>query len=315
MAHGGSTKAVYAALAGNLAIAVVKFGAAFFTGSSAMLSEAIHSTVDTANQGLLLFGMHRAARPPDHRHPFGHGMELYFWAFVVALLIFSLGGAVSVYEGVRKVLHPEPVENAWVNFVVLGLSACFEGYSFSVAWREFRAAYAGDISVFDAVQRSKDPSIFVVLMEDGAALIGLAIAFVGLAVAVWLELPMFDGIASVAIGALLILAALFLVRETRSLLTGESASRRVIDRARAILRGDPRVVMVEEVLSMHLGPSDILLAVTIDFRDDLPGGAIEAAAIELSAEIEHAVPEITRVFLRPRRFSAAITPQMMPRSR
>ena len=139
MAHGGSTKAVYAALAGNLAIAVVKFAAAFFTGSSAMLSEAIHSTVDTSNQGLLLFGMHRAARPPDRMHPFGHGMELYFWAFVVALLIFSLGGAVSVYEGVHKVLHPEPVENAWVNFAVLGASVVFEGLSFRVAWKEFRA--------------------------------------------------------------------------------------------------------------------------------------------------------------------------------
>src|ERR671928_866231 len=167
MAQSGSRRVIYAALAGNLAIAVTKFAAGLWTGSSAMLSEAIHSAVDTGNQGLLLYGLRRAARPPDPRHPFGHGMELYFWAFVVALLIFSLGGAVSVYEGVRKILHPEPVENAWVNFVVLGLSACFEGYSFSVAWQEFRVAHAGEMSVLDAVERSKDPSIFVVLMEDG----------------------------------------------------------------------------------------------------------------------------------------------------
>jgi cation diffusion facilitator family transporter len=301
MAHGGSTKAVYAALAGNLAIAVVKFAAAFFTGSSAMLSEAIHSTVDTSNQGLLLFGMHRAARPPDRTHPFGHGMELYFWAFVVALLIFSLGGAVSLYEGVRKVLHPEPVENAWVNFAVLGASAVFEGLSFRVAWKEFRTTHAGDVSVLDAVGRSKDPSIFVVLMEDGAALVGLAIALVGLGVAYGLDAPVFDGVASIGIGLLLIAAAVVLVRETRSLLTGESASPRLLEQVRKELTSDPNVVAVEEILSMHLGPNEVLLAVTLDFRDDLPSGAIEEAAAALSVGIERRHPQVTRLFMRPKR--------------
>jgi divalent metal cation (Fe/Co/Zn/Cd) transporter len=206
---------------------------------------------------------------------------------------------------VRKILHPEPVEDAWVNFVVLGASAVFEGLSFRVAWQEFRAAHAGDFSVIDAVQRSKDPSIYVVLIEDGTALVGLAVAFVGLAVAVWLDLPIFDGIASVAIGALLILAALVLVRETRSLLTGESASPRLLEQVRAELLADPNVVAVEEVLSMHLGPSEVLLAVTIDFRDDLPSGAIEEAAAALSAGIERRHPQVTRLFMRPRRRSAA----------
>jgi cation diffusion facilitator family transporter len=314
MAQSGSRRVIYAALAGNLAIAVTKLAAGLWTGSSAMLSEAIHSAVDTGNQGLLLYGLKRAARPPDPRHPFGHGMELYFWAFVVALLIFALGGAVSVYEGVLKISEPEPIQDVWINFAVLGAAVVFEGLSFRIAWQELRKAHAGE-GVWDAIRRSKDPGVFAVLVEDAAALAGLFIALIGLALAEWLDRPVFDGAASIAIGGLLVLASVFMANETRSLLTGESASRRVIDRARAILRGDPRVVMVEEVLSMHLGPSDILLAVTIDFRDDLPGGAIEAAAIELSAEIEHAVPEITRVFLRPRRFSAAITPQMMPRSR
>jgi cation diffusion facilitator family transporter len=245
--------------------------------------------------------MHRAARPPDRRHPFGYGMELYFWAFVVALLIFSLGGAVSVYEGVRKVLHPEPVESAWVNFVVLGASAVFEGLSFRVAWQEFRAANAGDVSVLDAVERSKDPSIFVVLMEDGAALVGLAIALVGLALALWLDAPVFDGVASVGIGILLIAAAIILVRETRSLLTGESASPRLLEQVRRELTSDPNVVAVEEILSMHLGPNEVLLAVTLDFRDDLPSGAIERAAAALSAEVERRHPQVTRLFMRPKR--------------
>ncbi|MBK1659991.1 cation diffusion facilitator family transporter [Paracraurococcus ruber] len=300
MAQGGSRRVILAALAGNLAIAATKFAAALYTGSSAMLSEAIHSTVDTGNQGLLLLGLRRAARPPGPQHPFGHGMELYFWAFVVALLIFALGGAVSILEGWRKVVAPHPVESAWINFAVLGAAVLFEGLSFRVALREFRRVHP-DEPFWSAIRGSKDPGVFAVLLEDAAALAGLLLALAGLGLAEWLDLPMLDGVASIAIGLLLVLTAGFLANETRSLLTGEAASPRLLAAVRAALLADPRVATVEEVLSMHLGPREVLLAVTIDFRDDLPGGGVERAAAELTRQVEQAHPEVTRLFLRPRR--------------
>jgi cation diffusion facilitator family transporter len=295
----GSSKVVYAALAGNLAIAVTKFVASFWTGSSAMLSEAVHSTVDTGNQGLLLLGMKRAAKPPSPRHPFGHGMELYFWAFVVALLIFALGGAVSIYEGVRKIREPEVIDDAWINFLVIGASMLFEGYSFRVALHEIRRQYP-DRSLWEAVRRSKDPTVFAVLLEDAAALTGLGIAGIGLGLAYWLDKPILDGISSVAIGCVLVLAAIALSNETRSLLTGESASKQVLGKVRSIFDNDPRVVSADEILSLHLGPNEVLLAVTIDFREDLSGEEVEAASRDLIRTIQEAQPEITRAFLRPR---------------
>lgn len=300
MASSGSRKVIYAALAGNLAIAVTKFAAAAYTGSSAMLSEAIHSAVDTGNQGLLLLGLRRAARPPDPQHPFGHGMELYFWAFVVALLIFSLGGAFSIYEGIHKISAPEPMRNAWVNYAVLALAIVFEGFSFRVALREFRSMHLGE-PLWGAIRASKDPSVFAVLLEDSAALFGLFIAIIGVALSQWLDMPALDGVASVIIGLLLVATAVFLARETLSLLTGESASRRSLDDVRAVLAADPRVAAVDELLSMQLGPREVLLAITIDFRDDLDGEEVERAAAELTLAVEDSHPEITRLFMRPRR--------------
>ena len=300
MPHGGSRKVILAALAGNLAIAATKATAAFFTGSSAMLSEAIHSAVDTGNQGLLLVGIKRSAQPPSPRHPFGHGMELYFWAFVVALMIFAFGGAVSIYEGWRKIAAPEPVERAWVNFLVLGASVVFEGLSFRIALREFRRSHQGE-PFWQAVRASKDPGVFAVLLEDAAALAGLAIALVGLGLAEWLDWPALDGVASIGIGLLLVLTAAFLANETRSLLTGEAASPRLVAEVRATLMADTRVKAVEEVLSMHLGPAEVLMGVTIDLADNLPGAGVEQAAQELSRAIEERHPEVTRIFLRPKR--------------
>ncbi len=303
MPHGGSRKVILAALAGNLAIAATKATAAFFTGSSAMLSEAIHSAVDTGNQGLLLVGIRRSARPPSPRHPFGHGMELYFWAFVVALMIFAFGGAVSMYEGWRKIASPEPVERAWVNFLVLGASVVFEGLSFRVALREFRSTHRGE-PVWQAIRASKDPGVFAVLLEDAAALAGLAIALIGLGLAEWLDRPALDGVASIGIGLLLVVTAGFLANETRSLLTGEAASPRLVAEVKATLMADPRVKAVDEVLSMHLGPAEVLMGVTIDLADDLPGDGVERAAQELSHKIETRHPEVTRIFLRPKRLPA-----------
>jgi len=295
---GDSKVAIYAAAAGNLAIAASKFAAFAFTGSSAMLTEAIHSMVDTGNQGLLLLGLRRAARPPDLGHPFGHGMELYFWSFVVALMIFTLGGAFSIYEGVIKVLRPEPMDRAWINFLVLGLAILFEGASFTVAARENRRRNPRG-RFLASVRSSKDPSLFAVLLEDAAALIGLLIALAGVSAAVLLDLRQADGVASIGIGLLLVAVAAFMANETRSLLTGEGASPAVIADVRRILEADPRVVNVVEVLSMHLGPQEILVGVTLDFDDGLPGGEVERAAAELSRRIGAAQPGITRLFLRP----------------
>lgn len=302
--HNSSSTVVYAALAGNLAIAATKFVAFALTGSSAMLTEAIHSSVDTGNQGLLLLGLARAKKPPSQTHPFGYGMEVYFWAFVVALLIFALGGAFSIYEGVLKIRQPEPIERAWINFLVIGLAAVFEGASFLVAWKAFKVIRK-DTPFLRAIRRSKDPSIFAVLLEDGAALAGLAIAALGVAGSAVFGVAWADGAASVGIGVLLVAVAIFLASETRSLLTGESASPRIVEAVREMLAADPRVDTVAEVLSMHLGPSEILLGVTLDFQDALTAGDIEDAADDFAVRIRAIDARITRVFVRSGRARAA----------
>lgn len=296
---GESKLAIYAAAAGNLAIAASKFTAWGFTGSSAMLTEGVHSLVDTGNQGLLLLGLRRAARPPSATHPFGYGMELYFWSFVVALLIFALGGAFSIYEGVLRLRNPEPIDRPWINFLVLGSAILFEGGSFLVAFREHRRRNPGRARFLSSIRASKDPSLFAVLLEDAGALLGLVIALGGVAAATVFDLPQADGVASIGIGVLLTAIAVFMANETRSLLTGESASPAIVREVRGILEADRRVVAVVEVLSLHLGPNEILVGVTLDFDDDLPGGAVEDAAAELSAQIRATQPAITRLFLRP----------------
>ena len=298
MSAKGSRTVIYAALAANLGIAATKFGTAFWTGSSAMFSEAVHSLVDTANQGLLLFGLKRAARPADEAHPFGHGMEIYFWAFVVALLIFALGGSVSIWQGWRKLFEPEAMHDPWINFAVLGASILMEAFSFRVALKELRETDRKS-TTFAAIRRSKDPSVFAVLCEDAAALAGLVIALVGVGLAYLLDEPKYDALASIAIGVLLIVVAMFLARETLSLITGESVAPEVRRDVRRILAADPRVVSAPEVLTMHLGPAEVLLAASVDLDDGLDGAGVETAARELTRRIEEAHPEITRIFLRP----------------
>ena len=292
----GSKFVVYAALAGNLAIAATKLAAAIFTGSSAMFTEAIHSFVDTGNQGLILYGMRRAARPADEIHPFGHGLELYFWSFVVALLIFALGGAFAIYEGIEKIRHPEMIESAWVNFAVIGVSMVFEGLSFRVAWREMRARFA-DVPIWTAMRRSKDPSTFAVLLEDGAALLGLVIALLGVGASVYLDEPRADGIASVAIGALLINTAFVLARETQSLLTGERASATILTRAREIIEADSRVARIEGLRSLQLGPASVLLAGSLDIRPDLSATEQRRAFTDLRKTVQADLPGITYLYL------------------
>ncbi|ACL55358.1 cation diffusion facilitator family transporter [Methylobacterium nodulans] len=291
MNQSGSRFVIYAALAGNLAIAATKLMAALYTGSSAMFTEAVHSFVDTGNQGLLLYGLHRAARPADDSHNFGHGLELYFWSFVVALMIFALGGAYAIYEGIEKIRHPHPIEAAWVNVAVIGTALVFEGLSFLAAWREMRHRFAR-LPLWRAVARSKDPSTFAVVLEDGAALIGLGFALAGIVGSTWLGRPQSDGVASVAIGLLLVATAMVLFRETRSLLTGESASPRLIEQATAILRSDPRVLGVPRLRSLHLGPTTVLLAASLDLDRDLSAEGIRHAVGDLRGAIRHGLPGV-----------------------
>lgn len=297
-AHGGSKKVIYAAVAGNLAIAVTKFAAAFFTGSSAMLSEGVHSLVDTGNGGLLLHGMHRAARPPDRAHPLGHGRELYFWSFIVALLVFALGAGVSFYEGVIHIMAPEPVANVKVNYIVLGLAFLFEGSSWWVALQEFRKQ-KGRLGWFEAVRVSKDPSVYTVLFEDSAALLGLIVAFAGILAAELLELPELDGAASIGIGLILAATAIFLARESKGLLLGEPASPEVQKKVLAIAQQDPAVQRANGILSVHIGPEEIVAGLSIEFEDHLTAPEIEACVERIEARLKKEMPEIARLFVKP----------------
>ncbi len=303
MASGSSKLAVYAALVGNLAIAVLKFAAALFTGSSAMLSEAIHSVVDTGNQALLLYGMHRATLPADEQHPFGYGKELYFWSFVVAILIFGLGAGFSIYEGVHGILQPSPIENVMLSYIVLGLSLVFEGGAGYLALRQFLAV-KGDLGFFAAVRRGKDPALFTVLFEDSAAILGLMIAMAGIFLGQKLQLPWLDGAAAIAIGLVLAGVAMFLAYECKALLIGEAAEPHIVEGCRALLNGDRRVARVAEVRTMHLGPREILLVADLDFTDGLDSAGVEAATAELEAKLRANFPEIRRIYLEARAISS-----------
>ncbi|MFD2054127.1 cation diffusion facilitator family transporter [Mesorhizobium calcicola] len=296
--HGGSKRVIYAALAGNLAIALTKFAAAAFTGSSAMLSEGVHSLVDTGNGGLLLYGMHRAARPADRTHPLGHGRELYFWSFIVALLVFALGAGVSLYEGVIHIMAPEPVVNVKVNYIVLGLSFVFEGSSWLVALKEFRRE-KGKQGWLQAVQSSKDPSVYTVLFEDSAALLGLIVAFAGILAAELLQMPELDGAASIGIGLILGATAVFLARESKGLLIGEAALPEVQRQVLAIVQQDPAVQRANGVLTVHIGPREIVAGLSIEFEDHLKAPEIEACVERLEARLKKEMPEITRLFVKP----------------
>lgn len=305
MSH-ASTSAIYTAAGANLAIAVAKFAGAFFTGSSAMLAEGVHSVVDTANQILLLVGIKRSQRPADAAHPFGYGREIYFYAFIVALFIFLGGGAFAVYEGIHKLHYPEPVSDAhafgvtipglWVNVGILGFAVLAEGYSCAVALKSFWAE-KGSRPPLTAIRRSKDPALFTVLVEDVAALLGLVVALGGVILAHVLDRPDLDGWSSIVIGAILIGMALFLMVETHGLLIGEAADPELVASIRAVVRTEPGVHHVNAVLTQHLGPSDILVNVSLDMDDTLSAGAIEAMVSRLEQKMKAHSPEVTRVFV------------------
>ena len=291
-----SKKVIYAALIGNALIAVTKFGAATVTGSSAMLAEGIHSLVDTGNQGLLLYGLHKAKKPPDTQFPFGHGKEVYFWSFVVAIMIFALGSGISLYEGVIHILHPEPVRNPLINYVVLGLALIFEGGAWFFAFKEFRQI-KGTWSYVQAVQRGKDPTIFMVLFEDSAAVLGLLVAFLGIWLGQLTGLVYLDGIATFMIGLILGGTAIWLAYETKGLLIGESANQEVVQNIRNIAKDLPGVEHVNEVLTMHMGPEFILVNISVDFQDSVTSQEMERSVANLDKEIKTHHPLVKRVFV------------------
>ena len=299
----GSKAVIYAALVGNAAIAVTKFGASWFTGSSAMLSEAIHSLVDTGNQILLLFGLRRSVKAPDEQHPFGYGLQLYFWAFVVAIIIFGLGGGLSIWEGVQKIQAPHAIESAWVNYLVLGVALIIEGGVWRVAFKEFRKT-KGRQSWLGAVRSSKDPMVFTVLFEDSAAMLGLLTALIGIFLSEALGMPVLDGIASIIIGLILVLTASFLAYECQGLLTGEGVSQVVRASIKAIATSTAGVERLNELLTMHFGPQDVLVALSLDFRNDLRAGQVETIVTEIEGSIKRAHPEVKRIFIEAQSFDA-----------
>ena len=297
-AQKGSSIVVIAALIGNLLIALTKFVAAAFTGSSAMLSEGVHSLVDTGNEVLLLYGMHRAARPPDLAHPLGHGRELYFWSFVVAVLIFAIGAGVSAYEGVMHILAPEAMENASANYVVLIISVVFEGISWTIALRAFDRE-RGSLGYLEAIKKSKDPTTYTVLVEDSVALIGLLIAFLGISAAQLFHDPRLDGVASIAIGLLLGAVAIFLARESKNLLIGEPALPEVREAILRIASADKAIRKVNGVITTQLGPDQVIAALSAEFADHLTADDIEACVERIEAAIRGDTPEVTTLFVKP----------------
>lgn len=287
---------IYAALTGNTLIAFTKFIAASITSSSAMFSEGIHSLVDTGNQVLLLYGLKQAKKPADERFPFGHGKEIYFWSFVVAIMIFAVGAGISIYEGVHSIIDPSPIKNVIVNYVVLGFAIVFEGAALYFALREFTKA-KGKWGYLEAVRRGKDPSIFVVLFEDSSAMLGLLVALIANYLADTTGLYILDGIASIIIGFILAGTAAWLAYETKGLLIGESANIHVVNGIRKIGQSIAQINHINEVLTMHMGPDFILVNISVDFIDPITGDEIESVITGFDRAIKSEFPNVKRVFV------------------
>lgn len=293
---GSSKVAIYGAIAANSAIAVSKFVAAFFTGSSAMLSEGIHSLVDTGNGILLLFGISRSKRPPDVKHPFGYGNEIFFWSFVVAIMIFALGGGIALYEGIQHIIHPRQLENVHWNYVVLTMAMVFEGAALRIALREFRTS-RGNKPFFQALKESKDTTTVAVVVEDSAALAGLLIALLSVLMGQVTGWVYFDGIGSVLIGLLLIGVSIFFAIECKALLIGEGLMSENIDKIEKILEENPRVATHRRPLSLYFGPHEVLLNLDVNFVDNLTSDEIEETVDRIETSIREAIPRVNRIFI------------------
>lgn len=287
---------ILAALGANLGIAVVKFIAAAVTGSSAMLSEGIHSLVDTGNEGLLLIGVQRSRRPPDENHPFGYGKALYFWTLIVAILVFAVGGGMSTYEGIRHLLSPRPVADPTWSYVVLGVAAVFEAGRWLVAYRKVRSGGRGQ-SLWRTIHRSKDPTTFTVLLEDSAALVGLLLAFLGILLGEVLGNPYLDGVASICIGVVLAAVAVLLISESRGLLLGEGGDPELLASIGRIAAAEPGVRQLQRPLTMYFGPREVLLNMEVHFREELSAAEIAATVARIERAIRAAHPEVKRIFI------------------
>ncbi|MEA5503896.1 cation diffusion facilitator family transporter [Halotia wernerae UHCC 0503] len=303
MATDSSKKTIFAAMGANLAIAITKFIAAAFTGSSAMISEGIHSVVDTGDQLLLLRGISRSQKPADDSHPFGYGQELYFWTFIVAILIFAIGGGMSIYEGISHLINPSPLEDPMWNYIVLGIAMLFEGFSWTVALKEFLPT-KGKQNFWEAIKNSKDPTVFTVLFEDSAAILGLLVAMIGIFLGHLFNNVYFDGIASIIIGIILAIVAVVLAIESKGLLVGESANTQTIDSIRFLSKTEPGVKEVIRVLTMQLAPQEVLLNLEIQFSRNLTGEEIASTVNSLEAKVRQRHPEIKQIFIEAKSLAA-----------
>jgi cation diffusion facilitator family transporter len=300
-----SRRSIYAALAGNIAVAAIKLGAYFFGGSASMLVEAFHSIIDTLNSGLLLLGMRLSARPPDRWHPFGYGMESFFWTLIVGMLIFVAGGVASLYEGIGKLRHPQPLTHLPLNLIVLALAFVFETLSFLASWRESERGRPKlsrrrnrRVTLVQFIHSSPNPGVYEVLAEGIAELLGLILAAAGVIGTAIFGWAWSDGVAAIAIGILLIALAGIVLAESKSLLTGEAVSPVILDAVREILRADPCIARIKELLSMYFGPNEILLAATVEFKEGTTTRQVEEIGDRIIARLRQDEPRITRLFLR-----------------
>ncbi|MEO7031036.1 MAG: cation diffusion facilitator family transporter [Herbaspirillum sp.] len=298
MTTGSSKQVVYIALTGNLLVALTKTGAGIYTGSSAMLSEAVHSFVDTINEVLLLYGMRRSKVGADHEHPIGYGRELYFWSFIVAVLIFAFGAGVSIYEGVLHIKHPVMVESPDINYIVLALAFVFEATSWLVSWRQFRVV-KGSIGFFEAFRKSKDAPLFLVLFEDTAALIGICIAALGIYASVAWKNPIYDGAASITIGLVLAGTAVLLARESKSLLIGERADGKLSASVLHIASEEKSVAQANGLITLQLAPDQVIVVLSMEFADELRAPDIEDAVVDIEKRVRATHPEVVAVFIKP----------------
>lgn len=295
---------IYASIAANIAIAILKFIAAAISGSSAMVAEGVHSLVDSTDGGLLLVGHWRSRQPADESHPFGYGHELYFWSLLVAVLFFVLGGGISVYHGALDLIHPEPLRDPTWNYVVLAGATVFDGTSFVIAYRSFRQSAEGR-GFWAHLRGSKDPSQFAVVLEDGADLTGITFAFLGVFLGHQLDMPRLDGVASIGIGLVLAFVAVVLMRQTKGLLLGESANPEVLARIHAIINDDERVLAADRLLTMHLGPHDILLTTSVQLSNDLSEPEVAHTIMRLENRVRDEVPDVKHVCIDARRAGRA----------
>lgn len=293
-----TNKAIYAAFAANLLIAITKFVAGSITRSASMISEGIHSVVDTLNQLLILYGLRVSRKPPDQSHPFGYGKELYFWSFIVSILIFGLGGGLSINHGIQFLLEPVELGSPTINYIVLGASLVFEGISFTIAIKEFRES-KGELGWWKAIIRSKDPSTFLVLFEDGAAVLGLLIVLVFMLIGHYFNLPILDGVASICVGLLLVAVSMVLGRESRSLLMGEGISRETQQKIAALVEKDEAVLKVNNILSTYQSPEEVVLMLIVTFKPDLDTEAITEAVARVRSTVKREFELVEFVIIQP----------------